>query len=177
MGTTSTYGLPFPELGDAPDGPTQLADLAEAVELELERIDGTAADLAERGDSAVTILTTDEDVTATAPAPIGTAGELSLDLDSPGPSAVYMVNADLDLDGGAMTGGGVAVVQLSVDGVADSALIVSNAADRVIQGRRWRVTGLAAGVHTLELEAYRAGGSGYIRIRRNSSTLMVERQA
>jgi len=38
-GSTTTYGLPYQELSDAPDGPDLGQNLAEAVEAELERID------------------------------------------------------------------------------------------------------------------------------------------
>lgn len=41
--TTPTYGLPYPEASDPPNGPTQIQALAEEVEDELTRIDATAA--------------------------------------------------------------------------------------------------------------------------------------
>jgi hypothetical protein len=44
-GTTATYGLPYQELTDAPDGPALGQNLAEAVEAELERIDAAVAPL------------------------------------------------------------------------------------------------------------------------------------
>lgn len=38
-GATTTYGLPYPELVDPPDGPAAVQALAEATEAELERVD------------------------------------------------------------------------------------------------------------------------------------------
>lgn len=37
MGATTTYGLPYPEPSDPPDGPSQIQALAEAVEAALAR--------------------------------------------------------------------------------------------------------------------------------------------
>ncbi|MFI6759356.1 hypothetical protein ACIBF5_09470 [Micromonospora sp. NPDC050417] len=45
MGATSTYELPYPEAADAPNGPTQIQSLAQAIETELTRIDSAADDL------------------------------------------------------------------------------------------------------------------------------------
>lgn len=43
MPTTPIYGLPYPSLSDPPNGAAQIQALAEAVESELQRIDGTPA--------------------------------------------------------------------------------------------------------------------------------------
>jgi hypothetical protein len=43
VGTTPTYGLPFPELTDAPNGAAQIEALATGVETELVRIDADVA--------------------------------------------------------------------------------------------------------------------------------------
>lgn len=43
-GSTPTYGLPYPELVDIPDGPAAVKALAEATELELERVDARYTD-------------------------------------------------------------------------------------------------------------------------------------
>lgn len=45
MGVTATYSLPYPEPTDAPDGPTQIEALADAVEDEIERVDAAIAGL------------------------------------------------------------------------------------------------------------------------------------
>lgn len=37
MGTTATYGFRYPELGDAPNGPSQVKNLADDVEAEFQR--------------------------------------------------------------------------------------------------------------------------------------------
>ena len=42
VATTTVYGLPYPETTDPPNGPAQMQDLAEEVEVELVRIDGFA---------------------------------------------------------------------------------------------------------------------------------------
>lgn len=39
MPTTPTYGLPYPALSDAPNGPSQIQALATEVEVELTRVD------------------------------------------------------------------------------------------------------------------------------------------
>ena len=44
MGATSTYGLPYQDMSDAPDGAALGQNLAEAVETELVRVDAAAAD-------------------------------------------------------------------------------------------------------------------------------------
>lgn len=46
MPVTPTYGIPYPSLSDAPDGPAQLEALADEVEVELTRLD--AADVSIR---------------------------------------------------------------------------------------------------------------------------------
>lgn len=61
--TTPTYGLPFQELGDAPDGPTLGEDLALAVEAELARIDAAIAAI--NGMSNVSIGSTTDELTFT----------------------------------------------------------------------------------------------------------------
>lgn len=38
-GTTTTYGFPYPELGDPPNGPDAVQDLAQAVEDKIELVD------------------------------------------------------------------------------------------------------------------------------------------
>lgn len=175
MGSTSTYGLPYAELGDAPDGPIQQQALAEAVELELERVDAAAAALEARGESANVVLDNEETINSTVARQLL---DLELAIDVPDPSAVYSVSVYLDHDGGGLTGGAgsVSVVELRIDGAGDPGLIVSNATTRNTLGRTWRVAGLTAGVHSLEVWAYRAG-SGSVLIRPNSSVLIVERQA
>ncbi len=51
MAQTSKYGLPYQELTDPPDGASLGEDLAEAVEDELTRIDGTATGYGSRLDT------------------------------------------------------------------------------------------------------------------------------
>lgn len=48
MATTPIYGIPYPVLGDAPNGPAQLQALALEVENELVRVDAAAATLGGR---------------------------------------------------------------------------------------------------------------------------------
>src|SRR5688572_18584145 len=43
MPTTPTYGLPYPQLSDPPDGPAQFQALADEVEVELTRVDARIA--------------------------------------------------------------------------------------------------------------------------------------
>jgi hypothetical protein len=43
MGATGVYGLPYPELGDTPNVPSDIQDLAEEVEDELVRVDADIA--------------------------------------------------------------------------------------------------------------------------------------
>lgn len=45
MPSTPIYGLPYPDLSEPPNGPTQIEALAEAVEAELARIDADIADV------------------------------------------------------------------------------------------------------------------------------------
>lgn len=75
MPTTPIYGLPYPSLSDPPNGAAQIQALAEAVESELQRIDGTpvtvtAADSGSVSTTSATFVTLagDPGVAFTAPA-------------------------------------------------------------------------------------------------------------
>lgn len=75
MPTTSIYGLPYPSLSDPPNGAAQIQALAEAVETELQRLDGvpaavTAADSGSVSTTSATFvaLAGDPGVAFTAPA-------------------------------------------------------------------------------------------------------------
>lgn len=108
--------------------------------------------------------------------PNGTANStltgLSLSVTSPGTSAVYMVSISADVQ---FNGAQVNIIELLVDGVAESAQLLSAgsaAAQRHRPMNTWRITGLAAGSRTFTART-RNSAAGTNAVVNQTHTLMT----
>lgn len=156
--TTPTYGLPFAELSDAPDGPTISEDLALAIEDELTRIDAnvatinaltnaTAADSNTEGPYSSATPTAGTNVCAvafTAPASGSVMVFWHADFWSSQNDKVSFVSMEVR-SGASIGGGSVVVAANSNDALKVSGTVTAGVEARVADGT-WRlITALTPG--------------------------------
>lgn len=154
MPSTPIYGLPYPSLSDPPDGPAQIGALAQAVEDELNRIDGELAVLqdvpvAQSAAASGSVSTTS-----------GTYVALT---NNPGvafvapPSGRVIVSFGSTLDGNTATVFGMVTVQIRTGSTIGSGTIFTTASDdnaigsegdtATQYGRTLMISGLTSGAN------------------------------
>jgi len=96
---------------------------------------------------------------------------------SPGTSAVYLVT--LDPDWTITVAGTTAIIELLVDGVAQTATMVlaDSGTTRGAYSKTWRITGLAAGTRTFTARTRNTAGSTGSTVGVTHSLMTVERKA
>jgi hypothetical protein len=113
--------------------------------------------------------------------PNGTANSsltgLSITVTSPGTSAVYAVEIDADVS---FTGAQTNLIELLVDGVAETPQLISGASasgQRIDGHKKWRVTGLAAGSRTFTAQTRNTGVGTAATVRATHTLMTVERKS
>lgn len=102
--------------------------------------------------------------------------DLTTNVTSPGTTAVWIAHVALDVE---HTTAGTFIGELWVDGAAVSGQIIVQIGNgnRIVTGRPWRITGLAAGSKNIKVRAKMLGGSTSATVAATHSTLVVERKA
>lgn len=116
------------------------------------------------------------DVTPNGTTPSALTG-LSIAVTSPGTSAVYMVTIDADVT---FVGSQTNLIELLVDGVAESAQLISGAAAsgyRINGSKMWRITGLAAGSRTFTAQTKNSGAGTNATVKQTHTLMTVQRVA
>jgi hypothetical protein len=113
--------------------------------------------------------------------PNGTANStltgLSISVTSPGTSAVYMVEIDADVT---FVGSQTNIIELLVDGVAETAQLISGAAAtgyRIDGHKKWRITGLAAGSRTFTARTRNSAAGTNATVNLTHTLMTVQRVA
>lgn len=178
--TTPVYGLPYQELGDAPDGPSLGEDLAGAVETELVRIDAAVAAI--NGLSHAFAGSSDDEtgITSTSFIPGGTV--VGTAFVAP-PSGVVLAHftfamsqsqngqvtqGSIELRTGAVVGSGSVAVAASGDRAITVGRVVVTATPTQIQASRTCIfTGLTPGnsYNVRLMHVVSSGGNGSITYR------------
>lgn len=147
MPTTLDYGIVVPSSGAEP------ADLY-----------GVATRLGESVVAALADLSaSDQKTLGTAANPTGTSNVNMDDLDMSVVvgSSDEVIWVDIDAVVGILTANATNEIELLVDGVANSKLLITRADNAILRYsgyKKWRLTGLSAGSHTLEFRT-RSGGA------------------
>lgn len=102
---------------------------------------------------------------------------LSQTITSTGPSDLWLVDVSLDIS--CTTSGATNVSTLNVDGAANPSQIIYNTATglRAENGKKYRITGLAAGNHTIDVRSYNTTTGASYTIQAAHSIMCIEKQA
>lgn len=101
----------------------------------------------------------------------------SVTVTSPGPGAVFVVQ--LEPDWSIATAGTIAIIELLVDGTAQTVIHVLNSSGtgRWPGSKKWRLTGLAAGSHTFTARTRNSAGSTSSIVNLTDSTMHVMQES
>ena len=144
MPVTSTYGFPYPSPGDAPDGPTQMGNLANAVEDEMARVDLGIRHLGMRSSSTVNLTETTQVIPST-------LSSFTTNFDN----AIAIVTTTFDFQWPNPADAQNCTGALYVDGAEHTSLAIMRCVDnsRATVGQTYVITFAVPGVHSLGIRA------------------------
>jgi hypothetical protein len=159
MTATTTHGLPYPEASDpVADGAAAIQGLAEA-------LDPT---------HTLTVTTLGTSFTSSSTSPVAFHTSIDQTLTSTGTSDEWEVTLSADLEHAA---GAYSQLNLHVDAPAVTPVIatLTGAQQRMTVTRVWKVTGLAAGTHTVQFSGHLATGAGTFTVYATHTQCLVRR--